>query len=248
MMAGALLLRSAPVASGAVFVLQQMTFDSDPGASYAMLSGGPGFVFDTYGFNSGVGNSGIDIESGVSASGGSSPSGAGSWEGSFSAIGTPSPATGTLRITDPNFLTEYDTAYPGYATYSLGFAFYAGVLPTDLLITIGNGSSTYIYNALPQITATGWNDVYLSFSSGWIGSGSSISDPLNTMTYIDISWSRNGSSAQQFYLDDFTLFGDDTGGGGGGSAVPEPNTALMILSGIVLLSLRKWRHGSWTLG
>lgn len=238
----ALLLTFTSWARGAVLVLHQQTFGSDPGASYTMLAGGPGFVFDIAGFNSGVGNTVQDIENGVLASGGSSPSGAGSWEGSFNAIGTPAPATGTLRITDPNFLAEYDTTYPGYVSYFLGFAFYASVIPADFLITIGNGSLTYVMNLLPQVTSTGWNDVYVYFNSGWLGSGSSISDPLNGMTYIDLSWSRNGSSAQQFYFDDFTLFGDDAGGGGGGgSAIPEPRLGLFVLGAMLMFGARRVR-------
>ena len=236
------LVLSAQVALSAVFVLQQETFGSNPGAAYSVLGGGN--FNGSSGFESGFGNTTADIENGVPggpATGGLSPSGNGSFEGSFDAIGAPSPEFGTLRITDGGFLTDYSSTYPGYVSYSLGFAFYGSVLPADLTLTIGNGVDTYIYNAAPQVTSLGsWNDVYVSFSSGWFGSGSSISSPLNGMTYIDVTWSRSGTGAQQYYFDDFTLFGDDAGGGGGGSAVPEPNTLLMLgLAGSVLVSTRR---------
>lgn len=234
---------SAQVALSAVFVLEQEMFGSDPGGTYTTLGGGN--FNGSSGFESGFGNTTADIENGVPggpATGGGSPSGNGSFEGSFDAIGVPAPEFGTLRITDTGFLTDYSSTYPGYASYSLGFAFYGSVLPADLTLTIGNGMDTYIYNAAPQVTSAGsWHSVYVPFSSGWFGSGSSISSPLNGMTYIDVTWSRNGTGAQQYYFDDFTLFGDDTGGGGGGgSAVPEPNTLLLLsLAGMCLVSARR---------
>lgn len=216
----------------AVFVLEQELFSADPAPHFTMLSGSD--FNASSGYEGSIGST-LDIETGVGASGGSSPSGSGSFEGSFDAVAIPGPRTGTLRITDPRFLADYDAAHPGYASYFLGFAFYGSALPSDFLITIGNASDTYVYNALPQVTSAGaWNDVYISFSSGWLGSGSSIPDPLNAMTYIDISWSWNQTSAQQFYLDDFTLFGDESPGGGG-SAVPEPGTGMLILGGLALL-------------
>lgn len=233
----ALLLAAAPRAADAAVIYQE-TFSSDPGGTYSIL-GGSSFNGSS-GFEGSFGNTTADIDTGHL--GGSSPSGNGSFEGSFNAQGVPAPETGTLRITDPAFLTDYDTAYPGYTTYYLGFAFYGSVLPADMLITIGNGVDTYIYNPLPQLTLAGdWNDVYVYFDSGWLGSGSSIPDPLNSMTYIDISWSRNGTAAQQFYLDDLTLFGTNDAPPPS-SAVPEPGTGILFLTtGAIFALLRRQR-------
>ncbi len=234
---------SAP-AWAVVDVLNQELFNSNPGGSYSVL-GGSSFS-GASGYTGGFGNTTEDMDASADGIGGGSPSGAGSFQGSFAAQGVPSPETGTLRITDAGFLTDYATTYPGYASYSLGFAFYASVVPADFIITIGNGVDTYLYNALSQVSGGGWNDIWLNFSSGWIGSGSSIPNALSGMTYMDITWSRNGTSAQQFYVDDLTLLGNTSEGGGGGgggpSAVPEPNTVnLLGFVALMGLALRRFR-------
>ena len=226
----ALLLAAAPAHAAVIY---QETFTVNPGGTYSVL-GGSSFSGGS-GYNGGFGNDSVDIDTGHT--GGSSPSGNGSFQGSFALQGVPAPETGTLRITDTGFLSDYDSTYPGYTTYYLGFAFYASVLPADFLITIGNGVDTYIYNPLPQLTLSGdWNDVYIYFNSGWFGSGSSIADPLNSMTYIDISWSRNGTAAQQFYIDDITLFGTNDAPPPA-SAVPEPGSGILFLSSCAIFAL-----------
>ncbi|HMP75157.1 MAG TPA: PEP-CTERM sorting domain-containing protein [Kiritimatiellia bacterium] len=228
---------SSGAASGATVVLHQELFDADPGGTYAVLAGSAFSGLD--GFAGGVGNTVVDLSALVGATGGGSPSGAGSFEGSFAAQGVPSPETGTLRITDPGFLTDYASAYSGYSTYFLGFAFYASVLPADMMMIIGNDNFTYVYNVAPQITSAGaWNDVFIDFSSGWLGSGSSIPNPLAGMTYIDLTWSRSGTGAQQFLFDDFTLFGSDAPPPVG-SAVPEPGTGLLMFGVMVVYALRR---------
>ena len=232
MVAAGLLAQSA---LGAIVVLDQETFDANPGGTYS-ASGD----FDTSGFTGGTGNSSVDVDAG--ASGGASSSGAGSFQGSFDAQVIPAPETGTLTITDPGFLGSYATAYPGYVTYYWRFAFYADVLPADLIMSIGNGTDTFLYSVLGQITAGQWNNVYVPFT-GWIGGPGAFpsGDPIVGMNTIALTWSRNGTDAQQYYFDDFTLFGDDAGGGGGGGgAVPEPNTLLLLsLAGVGLVAMRK---------
>ncbi|HMP90637.1 MAG TPA: hypothetical protein PJ991_10570 [Kiritimatiellia bacterium] len=226
-------------------VLHQQLFNSNPGGAYSTLAGSQ---FSASGYNGGVGNSSVDMDASADGIGGGSPSGSGSYEGSFGAQGAPSPETGTLRITDSGFLTDYATTYPGYASYTLGFAFYASVVPADFIITISNGTDFYLYSALSQVSAGGWNAIWLNFDSGWIGSGSSIPNPLSGMSYIDISWSRSGTAAQQFYVDDITLLGNtsgsssSSGGGGGPSAIPEPTTVNLLISvAVVLIAMRRMR-------
>lgn len=223
-------------AGAAVIVVQQQTFDSDPGGNY-YASG-----FTSSGFDDGFGNTDTDVENSLGALGGGSPSGAGSYQGSFGAQGMPSPQTGVFSIEDTAFVSNYSATYPGYAYYALGFAFYNTLLPTDFLITIGSGSETYVYNALGQLTGSGWNTVMIPFDSGWTGSGSSILNPLAGMDYIEIAWSRNGTASQQFYLDDLTVFGSDTPFEvQSGSAVPEPGTGLLLLGAMVLFALNRSR-------
>ena len=225
----------AQSALAAVVVLQQETFDANPGGSYS-ASGS----FSASGFTSGTGNTLVDVDAG--ATGGNSASGAGSFEGSFAAQGAPAPETGTLTITDPGFLGSYATAYPGYSSFYWRFAFYADVLPADLIISIGNGTDTFLYNVLGQVSAGTWNNVYVPFS-GWIGGPGSFpsGDPIAGMNTIALTWSRSGTGAQQYYFDDFTLFGDDSGGGGGGgSAVPEPNTLFLLsMAGVGIVAIRR---------
>ena len=103
------------------------------------------------------------------------------------------------------------------------------MLPADLIRSIGNGTDTFLYNVLGQVSAGTWNNVYVPFS-GWIGGPGSFpsGNPIVGMNTIALTWSRSGTGAQQYYFDDFTLFGDDAGGGGGGSAVSEPNTLFLL--------------------
>ncbi len=174
-------------ALGAVVVLQQETFDANPGGRYA-ASGS----FSASGFTAGTGNTVVDVDAG--ATGGNSASGAGSFEGSFAAQGVPAPETGTLTITDPGFLGSYSSAYPGYVSYYWRFAFYADVLPADLILSIGNGTDTFLYNVLGQVSAGTWNNVYVPFS-GWIGGPGSFpsGNPIVGMNTIALTWSRSGT-------------------------------------------------------
>lgn len=171
-------------------------------------------------------------------------SGADSFEGSFDAQGSPSPETDAIRITDSNFLYDYASAYPAYNTFWWTFDFYADdVAPSDFNVIMGNGSDTFIYTGTLN-PVTGLNSLTVQLdSSYWIGGpGSYSSFDLSGMSYIDIQYSRNGTGAQQYYFDNFTLNGNFTegGGGGGDSAVPEPNTLFITgIAGTILFSLRR---------
>lgn len=216
-----------PSGRAAVLVLHQETFSGDPGSGYQ----GSGFSGVSV-YTAAFGNSFVDVDSSY----GSAPSDGGSFQGSFtSQEGEPGPETGTLSISDLGFL-NYN---PDYSAYSLAFAFYADVLPADMLITIGTDTGTYLYNTIGQVLNSGqWNSITVPYSSGWIGSGSSI--PAGTaLTYIDISWSRSGTSAQDFYVDDITLLGN-TELPPEPTSVPEPDTLLMLgMAGVVMFALRR---------
>ena len=83
----------------------------------------------------------------------------------------------------------------------------------------------------------------IPFSYGWVGSGSSIASPLDGADFIDVSWSRNGSAAQQFYLDDLTVLGnndEDFIVNTNPTAVPEPDTLFLLsVAGLGIFSLRR---------
>ncbi|MCZ7592628.1 MAG: hypothetical protein M5U15_11005 [Kiritimatiellae bacterium] len=177
-------------------------------------------------------------------------SGSDSYEGSFAAQGIPSPQTDAIRITDSNFLLNYATAYNLYNDFWWTFDFTAAnVAPSDINIIIGSASDTFYYTG--SLTArAGLNHLSVSLdSSKWIGGPGVYSTfDLSGITYIDIQYSRNGTGAQQYYLDNFALNGkatqqggdDDEGGGGGGGAVPEPNTFFVTaLAGAALFALRR---------
>lgn len=179
-------------------------------------------------------------------------SGSGSYEGSFASQAVPTPQTDAIRITDSNFLLNYATAYALYNNFWWTFDFTANnIAPSDINIIIGSGSDTFYY--IGSLTAgLGLNHLSVNLdSSKWIGGpGTYSSFDLSSITYIDIQYSRNGTGAQQYFLDNFALNGDtqqqggggDDNGGGGtpGGAIPEPNTFFVTaLAGAVLFALRR---------
>lgn len=216
-LATAILLACAAPASAAVLYVE--TFTGSAPASYTGRDG----EFSTVGY-----------------------SGANTFEGSFGAQGVPTPQTDAIRITDGTFLDNYLASYaPTYDTFWWTFDFYVDdVLPSDFNIVMGNGSGAFYYTGAHSLSL-GMNNLSINLNSAsWIGGpGSYTSYDLSSMTYIDIQYSRNGTSAQQFYLDNFALNGNlDNGGGGGGGdgAVPEPNTLIVVsIAGAILLSIRK---------
>lgn len=145
---------------------------------------------------------------------------------------------------DGAFTGNYWLDVPGFTSWS--FNFYADdVLPSDLIIRFGNGVNTFVYNALPQVSAIDtWYTVNISLSyAGWFGgSPTMFSNVLNNVTFVEVQFSRNGTEAQDYYLDNFSLNGSQGGGnegGGGSSAVPEPGSGLLVLAGIGFLSMRR---------
>lgn len=166
----------------------------------------------------------------------------GSLLGTFAAQDVPFFESDAFRIDAAPWIGDYNTLYPGYASLSLDF-FAATVLPSAMLIRIGNGSTTFIRNLLPQVASIGmWIPgigVPLAYDASWLGGDAAQFDAvLADVTFIDIQVARNGTDEHQFRIDNFSLLDDpiDNGGGGGGpSAVPEPNVLSFVAAGVAVL-------------
>ena len=160
---------------------------------------------------------------------------AGSLQGSFDAQGASSPETDAFRITAASsggmFTGDYWTDVPGFTAWT--FSFYADdILPSDLLIRFNDGVNTFVRTVLSQVVAQDtWYTVTVPLTyAGWVGgSASAFSNALSNVTFIDVQLTRNGTGAQDYFLDNFTL--SDTAGG----AVPEPSTAGLLLASVAVL-------------
>lgn len=207
-------LLDAPMAQGAVLYVETFT-----GSAPGTFNGRDG-TFSTVGY-----------------------SGTNNFEGSFAAQTIFSPEVDAIRITESTFFQNYATVYgPTYTTFNWTLDFIAqDIAPSTFNIYFGNATDTFLYSvALTPVI--GLNSFTINLSSGnWIGGpGSYSSYNLSSMTYIDIQYSRNGTGAQQFFLDNMALNGFEGGGGGGGGAVPEPNTLVLVaFAGVVLLTIRR---------
>ncbi len=166
-------------------------------------------------------------------------SGANSFEGSFAAQGVFSPQTDAIRITEATFFQDYAAAYPLYTSFNWTFDFTAqDIAPSTFNVYFGNATDTFLYTTVLS-PAVGLNSFTVNLASGsWIGGpGVYTTYDFSTMTFIDIQYSRNGTGAQEFFLDNMTLNGFS--GGGGGGAVPEPDTLMLLgFAGLLLVIIR----------
>ncbi len=169
---------------------------------------------------------------------------AGALQGTFADQGgVPSTETDSFRATaaaSGGALTgNYWLQVPGFTSWT--FNFYADdVVPSDCIVRFGNGVNTFMRNVLPQVSAQdSWQTVSVSLSyAGWLGgSAATFSNVLSNVTFVEVQFSRNGSTAQDFYLDNFALNGPGSGGGSGN--IPEPGSGLLVLAGAGLLT--GWR-------
>ena len=166
----------------------------------------------------------------------------GSLQGSFAAQGEASPETDAFRITGAssggNYTGDYWTDVPGFSSWS--FSFYADdVLPSDLLIRFNGNGDTFLRTVLTQVTSVdSWYTVTVPLTyAGWLGgSASAFSNALGSVSFIDVQLTRNGTGAQNFYIDNFTL--SDAGSGG---TVPEPSTAGLLLASVAVLRAARKR-------
>lgn len=168
---------------------------------------------------------------------------AGSMQGDFALQGVPASESDAFRL---NGVGDLWTTYGGYSLDSFTFDFYsADILPGDLIFRINGSGGTFIRNIASYATALDtWQGVTVSLGySGWLGgTAAAFSNTLGSVNWIDIQVARNGAGAQTYYFDNFILNGTLGGGGGegGSSAVPEPNTLLLLsLAGAGLVSVRR---------
>ena len=170
---------------------------------------------------------------------------AGSLQGLFEAQGASSPETDAFRITAGSsggmFTGDYWTDVPGFTAWT--FSFYADdILPSDLLIRFNDGVNTFVRSVLSQVTAQdNWYSVTVPLTYvGWLGgSASAFSNALSNVTFIDVQLTRNGTGAQSYFLDNFTL--SDTAA----TSVPEPSTAGLLLASVAVLRAAR-KRGSRT--
>ena len=175
---------------------------------------------------------------------------AGSMQGTFGAQGAPSPETDAFRLTTGPFVGDL-TDSGNLTPTAFIFDFYsANILPSDLIIRIGDGVNTFfrgLTSLLPAVTT--WGSITASLSyAGWFG-GSQVAfeSALGNITFIELQITRNGEDEQTYYFDNFSYHANDAndpdpGNGGGPSVIPEPAAMqLMVFVGALLLSLRRFR-------
>lgn len=129
-----------------------------------------------------------------------------------------------------------------YNLTSFTFNFFADTIsPSDVIFRFGDGISTFF-----RAASVGFNSLSLASVSGWFGGSQLAFDTaLSSTTFLEVQVTRNGSDAQTYRLDNFTLNGElDNGGPGPGdpSAVPEPNTMnLLAFIGMIGFALKRYR-------
>lgn len=214
------LLLGASVPARAV-VLSSETFDS---GSNGWVDRDP--LEMTVNYSSGFGNS------------------AGSLHGAFGSQGSPSFESDAFRATTASSGGAFSgNLYVSYTNVSnLAFNFLAeDILPSTFIVRIGNGVNTFIYNVNPQLYALAtWTtvNVSLAYSAGWLGGSAALfSNVFNNVTFMDVQVGRNGTGAQDYYLDNFTLLGGTLENL---VLVPEPGSMGLFLVGMAaLLRMRR---------
>lgn len=139
-----------------------------------------------------------------------------------------------------NFTGDYWTDVPNFASWTFNF-FADDVLPTDVIVRFGDGVNTFFRGVTINALDT-WTPVTVSLSyAGWFGGGAgAFSNALGSVTFVEVQVSRNGTGAQNYFIDNFSL--NQANNGGGGSAVPEPEQGLLILGAMVLFAFRRTRQ------
>lgn len=173
--------------------------------------------------------------------------GAGSLQGSFLAQGAQSPESDAFRASalagssGGMFTGNYWDIAP-FAGWTFSFMS-DDVLPSDLIVRFSNGTDLFLRSVLDQVTTglDNWYTVTVPLTyAGWLGgSATAFSNALNNVTFVDVQVTRNGTGAQDFFLDNFTLTNDS----GAFASVPEPSTAGLLLASVAVLRAAR-RRGS----
>lgn len=177
---------------------------------------------------------------------------AGALQGTFASQGSPSFESDAFRATAASSGGAFSgNLYLSYTNVSnLAFDFLAeDILPSTFIVRIGNGVNTFIYNVNPQLNALAtWTtvNVSLTYSAGWLGgSATQFSNVFNNVTFMDVQVGRNGTGAQDYFLDNFTLLGGTLENL---VLVPEPGSIGLFLVGMAaLLRMRRRIPGRLTI-
>lgn len=169
--------------------------------------------------------------------------GLGSLRGSFASQALAFVQTDAFRATNTTYGGAFTGDYLATNARSLTFDFKAdATLPSDLYIRMNGNGSLFFYSVGAQITALGaWKSIVvpLDYAFGWVGgSQTAFSNMLSDVQFVDVQITRNGTSAQNYWMDNFTLSANAL------SLVPEPGTGFLALAGVALLfsrrRIRRW--------
>jgi hypothetical protein len=149
----------------------------------------------------------------------------GSIEGTFNAQVFPTPQTDAWHANSGSstgaFTGNYWTDVPGFAGWQ--FSFYASnVMPSTLTVRFGDGTNTFSYAVGSQVNSVGaWYtiNVPLTYNLWFGGSAAAFSNALSSVNFIDIEVTRNGTTKQSYFLDNFGLVNELI-------FVPEPTSGL----------------------
>ena len=159
-------------------------------------------------------------------------------QGSFDSQAFPIGQTDAFSISSGgNFVGDY-TSYGAQGLTRISFDLFAvNVLPSDLMLRLVSGAGTFFYQfSLGPMSLNTWTpfSVFLSYDLGWVGpSATAFDNVLTSVNQLDVQVSRSGTSAQTFYLDNVTTWSGDIPGPP--PVIPEANTILLLLFGMILL-------------
>jgi hypothetical protein len=170
---------------------------------------------------------------------------AGSLHGAFGAQGAPAFESDAFRVGAASSGGAFSgNLYLSYTNVTnVRFAFYAeDVLPSTFIFRVGDGTNTFFRNITPQVAAPAtWTtvDVSLAYSASWFGgTAAGFSNVFSGVSFMDVQIARNGTIAQDYFLDNFTLWG----GAESLSMVPEPGTLSLLLMGAFMLHRARKRR------
>lgn len=165
----------------------------------------------------------------------------GSLRGNFATQALAFVQTDAFRATNSSSSGAFVGNYYNATNYTgFTFDFFAGnVLPSDLIVRFYGAGQLFSFGVNQQVLGlSSWYNVHvpLAYNAGWLGSGSvAFSNALADVQWVDVQVTRSGTSAQSYWMDNFTL----TDGPVNPLLVPEPGTGLLAISGLGLLAARR---------